>query len=244
MRDLSAVLRRMARAPETAEEREDFARCEQGRARVTALTGASDRVLDDGTVLSRGEHAARMSSSPAKARLLYRLVRQLQPAKVVELGSAYGVSGAYTASALRRNGRGELVTIEFDQGRHEEATRTIEEAAPGVTTTVQGRFEDHFGHFDGVDLIFVDGNHEPDPTWQYTEEAMRRGARPLVLLQDDIAGWSPAMDEMWAAMRSDPRFDHAGQLGDLGVLAVGHPTGLQPRPADRIAALTRVLARR
>src|SRR5919201_4281833 len=57
--------------------------------------------------------ASRLLSLPlASARLLMRLVRELNPATAIELGTGLGVSASYQAAALDLNGSGRLYTVD------------------------------------------------------------------------------------------------------------------------------------
>ncbi len=50
--------------------------------------------------------------SPALGRRVYDHVRRTRPSRVLELGTAHGVSAAYIAAALEANGAGELTTVD------------------------------------------------------------------------------------------------------------------------------------
>lgn len=55
---------------------------------------------------------ANASKSPFWTLFLFKLLRKIQPASCVELGSCVGISGSYLGAALHLNRRGRLVTIE------------------------------------------------------------------------------------------------------------------------------------
>jgi predicted O-methyltransferase YrrM len=48
---------------------------------------------------------------------LFKLVRTLQPATIVELGTCIGISAAYQAAAQQINHRGRIVTLEGSSTR-------------------------------------------------------------------------------------------------------------------------------
>jgi predicted O-methyltransferase YrrM len=50
--------------------------------------------------------------TPAFGRRVYEHVRDTQPERVLELGTAHGVSAAFIAAALEANGRGSLTTVD------------------------------------------------------------------------------------------------------------------------------------
>jgi predicted O-methyltransferase YrrM len=50
--------------------------------------------------------------SPALGRRVYDHILETRPEQTLELGTAHGVSAAYTAAALEANGRGHLTTVD------------------------------------------------------------------------------------------------------------------------------------
>jgi len=248
-RALERTLRRLATAPPAPDEATDLERCAALRDELLARgdeVGDVFEALGGTTVVRVGAEAAGASVPAVEAVLLYRLVRLLRPRRVVELGSAFGVSGAHLASALAAEGCGELVTIEGSPSRHEIAAETIERAAAGVTTALCGFFEDHLDALGGAGLVFVDGNHQVEPTLGYVDEVVARAARPCALVLDDV-DWSPEFARMWRSLRRDGRFTAAGGVAGLGVLLLGETAALRgratrwaswPRPRSRRTAAT------
>lgn len=221
---LDKLLARLSSAPPRADERADLDRCARARDILLSrsdLAGDIFESLGGSTQVVVGEEVASASMPDPKARLAYRLVRLLEPRKVVELGSAFGVSGSYIASALAAADRGSLVTIEGAPSRQRIAAATIESVSPGRTRSVLGMFDDHLHELDGADIVFIDGNHRPEPTLEYVAAARERGARPLVLVLDDVMGWSDDFTEMWRSLERDGGFDLTGEAAGVGVLVVG-----------------------
>lgn len=167
--------------------------------------------------------SARASARPDKALLLQRLARALAPGRVVELGSAFGISGAHFVRGLAEGGGGRFVTIDAAESRSRLAAETLaQHASPDVEVQlVVGLFDAHLDALDDARLVYVDGNHYAAPTHLYVDAAVARGHRDALLVLDDIAGYSPEMDELWAALSKDRRFTGSGRLEDLGVLTLG-----------------------
>jgi predicted O-methyltransferase YrrM len=97
------------------------------------------------------------SISEEDGRFLRVLVGARGARRVLEIGAARGYSAIWMGLALRDTG-GELVTIEFDPARAEEARQNVERA--GLASTVRVIGGDAFaeiprlsGHFD---MIFLD----------------------------------------------------------------------------------------
>lgn len=219
-------------------EAADVDRCEALRTALLQRTEPIGDVFEASTkrqdVTTIGAETANASCPPEKALRLYRLVRALRPSKVVEFGSALGVSGAYLASALRANGSGHLVTVEGSPSRQAVAAASIESVAPGVTTSLCGYFDDHLDVLAGSDLFFNDGNHQRDAALRYATAACERMSRPALMVLDDAIGYSAQMDEAWRQLRRDSRFSAAESLGPLALLEVGG------EPRSRITRLLRL----
>ncbi len=226
MRDISRALGRLQRRRVSGDEAPVVTACERLR---SELAGREELVgdafeADDGTAsVVVGDEVRRASAPPAKALLLYRLAVSVAPGKVVELGSAFGVSGAYLSAGLAAGGGGSFVTIEAAASRSRIAAETLERVpSPQVVQRlVVGLFDDHLAELTGADLVYVDGNHFAAPTRAYVEEALARGAPDLLIALDDIDGYSEEMDRLWEELRRDARFTCSGRLGDLGVLSAG-----------------------
>jgi len=68
---------------------------------------------------------------PKTGKMLYWLVRVLQPEYALEIGTSVGYSALWIASALEENGMGQLWTIESHNERFLRAQKNIEEADLG-----------------------------------------------------------------------------------------------------------------
>jgi predicted O-methyltransferase YrrM len=60
--------------------------------------------------------------------LLFQIVRQLKPAKILELGTSFGASTIYMAAALQANQEGSIVTVEVSTLKHPLAARNFQMA--------------------------------------------------------------------------------------------------------------------
>jgi predicted O-methyltransferase YrrM len=170
------------------------------------------------------------SSKPMRwAYLLFRLVHELRPVSVLELGACVGISAAYQAAALELNGEGRLTTLEGAPALAAQATASL--AALGLehrAAVVEGRFADTL---DGVlaelrpiGLAFVDGHHVESATLGYMERILAAAEDEAVLVFavlvfDDIH-WSPGMTRAWRAIAPDPRFALTLDLRSLGIAVV------------------------
>lgn len=99
-----------------------------------------------------------LAVSPEMGRFLRKLVLMRRPARILELGSSYGVSTLYFASALRQIGSGEIIATELDAHKCEVLRENLR--AAGVQAWVDLREGDVFdavGRLEGsFDMIFMD----------------------------------------------------------------------------------------
>src|SRR5262249_31791723 len=114
------------------------------------------------------------SKPPTWARLLFRLVRDLAPETVLELGSCVGISAAFQAAALHLNGTGRLITLEGAAPLAERTARTLADLCLSEVAEVRvGEFDDTLPdalrELAPVGLSFIDGNHQERPTLTYAD---------------------------------------------------------------------------
>lgn len=94
-------------------------------------------------------------------RLLHFLLRVLQPAAALEIGTSVGYSAIWMGAALQENGKGQLWTIESHGGRFERAQKNIAEAGlEDFVMQVKGHAPEvislEFGVPDELDFAFFD----------------------------------------------------------------------------------------
>jgi predicted O-methyltransferase YrrM len=165
------------------------------------------------------------ASKPAFwAILLFKLIRKLQPASCIELGSCVGISAAYQATALSINGKGNLTTIE---GAPEVAG--IAEETLGIlnlenSSVVAGPFHKTLGNVlessKPIDYLFNDGHHDHDAVLQYLDMALPKLSDEAVIVIDDIS-WSPGMRKAWAEIENDERIAASVDLRSVGIALLG-----------------------
>lgn len=224
--DLTAALRALSVQPRSASETVTCAFVEKRRA---VLAASVDTVGDVFEALGRthpapvAEQSRVASASPDKGLLLHRFARTVAPGKIAELGSAFGISGAYLVSGLQAGGGGLFGTVEAASSRSAICAETLRALdAPAVQKHLfVGLFDMHLEVLEDADLVYIDGNHYAVPTRLYVDAARARCRRDALLLLDDIDGYSTEMDNLWRSLSRDRRFPAVGRLGDLGVLAMG-----------------------
>lgn len=173
------------------------------------------------------------AATPAWGDVLFRLVRVLQPTRVLELGTNLGISAAHLQAALALNEveagiAGRLVSIEGDPTLADMARAHLADiqAPSQPTTIVTGRFDDMLpGVLDAhgpLDLVFLDGHHEEAATLRYFGRIAPHLAPGACVVLDDIEPGQPvrrAWKILGAAYPNAERLD----LLKLGMLFLQRP---------------------
>jgi predicted O-methyltransferase YrrM len=162
--------------------------------------------------MDAGECAQGVSSPEVAVRLIYTLVRMFKPAQVVEIGSAFGIGTMYIAEALRANGRGAVVGVEYEDWRADIANRClarhwreIGHVESGPAEIVLPRLAQEGKVFD---FAFVDAVHKFDNTVGYHELLSRGSAGPFIAVYDDM-NWSDEMRRVWRFLCDQERITDA-----------------------------------
>jgi len=157
------------------------------------------------------------------AKLMFKIVRKLQPSSCVELGTCVGISAAYQAGALKLNGKGHLKTIEGSPEISRIAQETVDQLDLKNTEIITGSFHDKLkGTLESakpIDFFFNDGHHDHDALLKYFEETVPYLARKAVIIFDDIS-WSKGMKEAWSKIKSDQRVAATVDLKNIGIALI------------------------
>ncbi len=165
-----------------------------------------------------GETCVTASKSETWGRRLYALIRATQPAFGVELGTCLGLSAAYQAAAMQRNGTGRFVTLE---GAPALATLAQEHLSRLGLTNVHvicGRFDDTLPGVltEPVGYAFIDGHHDDAATRRYFDQIAHAAKPGAILVFDDIE-WSDGMKRAWQTIRQDRRVEQAIAVEGVGL---------------------------
>ena len=169
-------------------------------------------------------------------KLLYGLVRWLQPESCVEIGSAHGYTAAWVARALQENGGGQLTCIE-DFSLEDSASQLFYNlGALGIdnVAVVRGDSANADNWPAKVDFAFIDGLHSLEACRADFAKADERGARCIVL-HDTTDWWGPrefidTPQPGWTLIRADHDggaavFMRVQQLGDVRYAKAEFPSG-------------------
>jgi predicted O-methyltransferase YrrM len=148
---------------------------------------------------------AKVSLKPARqGQLIYRLVADLQPENMVELGTCLGTTSLYLQKAAPK---AKLYTLEGCPETARVAAEVFTKAGENHIEQVIGNFDDTLpgviNKLGKLDFVFVDGNHQKDATLKYFEWCLPKIHENTLLIFDDIY-WSEGMKEAWGAIKAHP----------------------------------------
>ncbi|HYI23275.1 MAG TPA: class I SAM-dependent methyltransferase [Candidatus Limnocylindrales bacterium] len=202
----------------------------QRRARMSYLLGEqplwhgyADARLDP-YPLETGRDATRtplqVSTPDQIGRLFTQVTVERKPHLVVEVGTAFGVSGMYWLAGLEFNGSGHLLTFEPNDAWAETALANL--AAIGSRfELVTGTFEDNLAAVDAqgatIDIAFIDAIHTRAIVMSQFELVRSRSAPGALIFFDDI-DFSDDMHACWTSLASDAQFAAAAEIGRVGLL--------------------------
>lgn len=150
--------------------------------------------------------------------LLYRIVKDLKPQNVLEIGTAMGISTMYIARAAPQS---HILTMEGCAVTAEKANENFEAAGLNNIEMILGNF-DHTLHeslekIGKLDFVFIDGNHRREPTLEYFNMMLPQLHAGSVLIIDDIH-WSAGMGKAWKEICEHEKVSITIDLFRLGIV--------------------------
>ena len=102
---------------------------------------------------------------PETGKMLYWLLRVLEPEVALEIGTSVGYSALWMASALEENGKGRLFTVESHEERFKRAQENIAEAQMGYRVVqLKGHapeiFHENTALPEVIDFVFFDATKQ------------------------------------------------------------------------------------
>jgi predicted O-methyltransferase YrrM len=189
-------------------------------ARLEALL---DQLHEDGVAFDAARadrRQRRRNLEPDSARLLHLLALATAAKRLLELGTSNGYSTIWLADAAAAN-EGEVVSVDLDPGRLEEARANV--AAAGLEGTVELRIEDAAaalaGSADGAwDLIFLDAERPAYPGyWANLVRVLRPGG---LLAVDNVISHADEVADLRTLVTADRRVSEALVPTGAGLLLV------------------------
>ena len=177
--------------------------------------GSSIKVGTRRSISSIAKHSLK---SPKYARILYRIVAYYKPDSILELGTSFGVTTQYLAIA---NPTASITTIEGAPEIAQIAQAGFKKNACQHVRLIQGNFNNELDNvvkgMTGKKFIYVDGNHQFEPTIQYFNTIMSMSGESDIIVFDDIH-WSKAMEQAWREIKQDKRVRYTIDLFFIGII--------------------------
>lgn len=154
----------------------------------------------------------------------YFIAKNLSAKNYLEIGTNLGISGSYILSALKKNPESNFVTMEGLESLCEISRKQFLKISDEKNfQIIQGLYENTFDQvldlpFD-FDVIFIDGNHQKDPTLHYFNSLKSKINSPAVIVFDDI-NWNVGMQEAWEIIRNERDVSYALDLYKLGIVII------------------------
>ncbi|MBT8195875.1 MAG: class I SAM-dependent methyltransferase [Bacteroidia bacterium] len=149
--------------------------------------------------------ASNSLKSKKYARLLYRLVKLINPTHILELGTSFGMSTAYMSIA---NPKAKVVSIEGSEAISKIAQENFSSLQLENIHQVTGSFENTLSstlnYMPQLDFVFIDGHHQKKATLKYFEMCLTKSHTKTLFIFDDI-NWSEEMQEAWSILKQHPQ---------------------------------------
>ena len=162
---------------------------------------------------------ARSSLKPKKySQLLFRMVDHYQPKTIVELGTSFGITTSYLASAKQD---ATIITMEGSNAIASIAKENFSKLKLKNIALVNGNFDDTLpqviSNLSTIDLAFIDGNHRYQPTLNYFEQILAKSDNYSIIILDDIH-WSKEMEAAWKEVRNNSSVTMTIDLFFIGIV--------------------------
>jgi len=167
------------------------------------------------------KEACLSSISPKKGLLLFFLTNAMKPQNVIELGTNVGISSAYIGAALKVNRQNsKITTLDASPYRQRLAKGLHHNLHIDNVSYIEGLFSNTLSttlaKIGSIDLAFIDGYHQYQPTLDYFEEIMKYSSPSIAFIFDDIR-WSDGMKKAWSRIQSDERIGLVVDLYSVGI---------------------------
>ncbi len=175
-----------------------------------SVTGATKQR----TISSIANNAAK----PKKlAQLLFKIVQYYSCRNIIELGTSLGISSSYMALA---NSFGRVITCEGSSNITAIAKENFKKLFLENITVLEGEFASSYIKalelMTSIDLLFIDGNHQYQPTINYFEKALPHLHENSIVLFDDIH-WSADMERAWSEIKKHNAISETIDLFFIGI---------------------------
>jgi len=162
---------------------------------------------------------ARISlNTPARCRLVSRIIRNYECKTILELGTSLGINTLYLSRSIPS---AKVWTVEGCPRISEVAGKCFEEHKVKNVKLITGNI-DHvllplINNLPPFDLVYFDANHLYEPTLRYYNAVKQKAHQGSIFIFDDIY-WSDGMFQAWQEIIKSPELDLSIELYDLGII--------------------------
>lgn len=146
--------------------------------------------------------------SDNSALLLYCIIRYLQPETVLETGIANGISSYYMLSALNKNGKGDLHSVDIDSnvgGLLRESERSRWRLHILNKKSARAQFKAVVASLPAIDIFIHDSDHSYNGQMSEYEAVYNKITGNGILFSDDI-DFSYAFKDFSVRVKCNPSF--------------------------------------
>ena len=154
---------------------------------------------------------------PKNCRLFYRMIHYFGCRNVLELGTSFGITTSYMSLA---GDHVKIDTIEGVQPIADLAEKYFTEKGFTNISLYRGNFNQILKDVVSekkYDLVFIDGNHQGDKTYDYFQKLTKHINKQGVIIIDDIR-WSESMLGAWQKIKQHPDVTLSIDLFYMGIL--------------------------
>ena len=152
--------------------------------------------------------------------LLFRMVNYYQSKNILELGTSLGIGTSYLALA---NPAATVTSIEGSKAIADYAMKNFKANQIQNVQQIVGNFDavlpDVLANNPPFDFVFIDGNHQYQPTLNYFNLLITKVAEEAILVFDDIH-WSPGMKQAWQEIAADTRVKLSVDVFQFGIVFI------------------------
>ncbi|MFM7023545.1 MAG: O-methyltransferase [Flavobacteriales bacterium] len=162
---------------------------------------------------------AQRAAKPQKfGKLFFRLALHLQAKNIVELGTSLGLSTSYLAAANKST---KVHTLEGCPETAKVARKVFDSLKLNNVEITVGNFDETFEkvlrQLSSLDFVFIDGNHQYEPTVRYFQQCLPLIHENSVIIFDDIH-WSEGMEKAWKEIQQHPDVTATVDLFFIGLV--------------------------
>jgi predicted O-methyltransferase YrrM len=158
------------------------------------------------------------SKSPKVAHLLWRLSNTLHSNVILDLGTSFGFTTSYLATA---NANSIVHSFEGCEQTLNVAAKTFEKLNISNVQTHLGDVQETLSlvlsKLQYVDLVFFDANHQYQPTLDYFNLCLEKKHNDSLFIFDDIH-WSEGMSKAWDEICQHPSVTVSIDLYQIGLV--------------------------